>query len=134
MKKDIVTLAVEQVAVVATPRTGDAAEQLWDIHLVNEGDEIMENVLVSSRGFGELDGREKTTTTLRYFFQEIPPKSSVVVEPIQPALFAIDNEYWVSFNQKGHMLDRKYLFPAKSIDANKLDFQSIINLAGISAK
>lgn len=134
MKKDIITIAVEQAAIVVVPREGDVNGQLWDVYLVNESDHKMESVLVSSRGYGELDGREKTTTTLRYFFQEVAPKSSVLVEPIQTALFGINNEYWISFNQGKNMLDRKFVFPANSINEGKLNHLDVINQQGIAAK
>lgn len=133
MKKDIIKIAVEQAAIVALPREGDVSGELWDVYLVNESDQKMETVLVSSRGYGEMDGREKTTTTLRYFFQEIAPKSSVLVEPIQTALFAINNEYWVSFNKGKHMLDRKFIFPANSIKTDQLNHLDVINQKGIAA-
>lgn len=134
MKKDIITIAVEQAAIVVIPREGNVSGELWDVYLVNESDQKMENVLVASRGYGELDGREKTTTTLRYFFQELAPKSSVLIEPIQTALFGINNEYWISFNKGEDMLDRKFLFPANSIAANHLNHLDVINVKGIAAK
>jgi hypothetical protein len=134
MKKDIITIAVEQASIVVLPREGDVSGELWDVYLVNESDQKMESVLVSSRGYGELDGREKTTTTLRYFFQEVAPKSAVLVEPIQTTLFEINNEYWVSFNQGQDMLDRKFLFPADSIEASSLDHLDVINRKGMAAK
>lgn len=115
MKKDIQQVVVEMVSVAAIPPNQPTEESLWNIYLTNEGDEAMENVIIASKGYGIVDGRDKTTTVLRYFFQRIAPGARVLVEPMQPALFAIYNEYWVSFNLGEEMLDRRFVFPAGSI-------------------
>lgn len=120
MKKDIQQVVVEMVSVVAIPPNQPTEDSLWNIYLTNEGNEAMENVIVASKGYGMVDGRDKTTTVLRYFFQRIEPGARVLVEPMQPALFAIYNEYWVSFNLGEDMLDRRYIFPASSISLEAL--------------
>ena len=66
MKKDIATPEVTDVSVAVVPRQ-EAGEELWDIYLINEGDEPLENVLVTSQGYGSIDGVDKTTTVLRHF-------------------------------------------------------------------
>ncbi|MEL6142611.1 MAG: hypothetical protein AAFU67_13460 [Bacteroidota bacterium] len=133
MKKDITQLPVENVAVVISPRTGQASQELWDVYLVNQGNEPLSNVIISCRGYGELDGRDKTTTTLRYFFETVPAASSVLVEPIQPILFGIVNEYWVSFNQGDQMLDKKFVFAADSINAEACGHVAILERIGVAA-
>jgi len=133
MKKDIKQLPVENVAVVISPRTGQASQELWDVYLVNQGDVPLNNVIVSCRGYGELDGRDKTTTTLRYFFESVPRASSVRIEPIQPVLFGISNEYWVSFNIGNQMLDKKFVFAPGSITAEACGHVAILERAGVAA-
>ncbi len=129
MKKDIQQVVVEMVSVAAIPPNQPSPESLWNIYLTNEGDELMENVIVASKGYGVIDGRDKTTTVLRYFFQRIEPGARVLVEPIQPALFAIYNEYWVSFNLGEDMLDRRFVFPENSISLEALQGAEIGILA-----
>ena len=89
MKKDIATPEVTDVSVAVVPRE-DAGEELWDIYLINEGDEPLENVLVTSQGYGSIDGVDKTTTVLRHFHQNLGPNDAIRIEPIQPALFGIN--------------------------------------------
>ena len=78
-----------------------------------------------------LNGRDKTTTVLRHFHQLIPAKGSLKIEPIQPELFGIQNEYWVSFNAKGSMLDKKFIFPAGSINEEQLQTVPVLNQPGV---
>lgn len=122
MKKDITQLPVKDIKVAVCPRNGDLQEELWDVFLINEGSRPITNVLISSRGYGVLDGREKITTTLRYFHESMSANSNFMIEPIQSSLFGINNEYWVSFNQGEHILDKKFTLLANSVSTTSLVF------------
>ena len=117
MKKDIPELRVEDLAIAVVPRE-DTAEgnDLWDVYVINLKEEKIENVLINSRGYGEIRGEKMKTTTLRYFYDEIAPLEIQKVEPIQSSLFNLTNEYWISFSLNGHMFDKKYIFVKGSID------------------
>lgn len=130
MKKDIVTPEVTDVSVAVVPRR-DGAEDLWDIYLINEGEESLENVLITSQGYGSIDGVDKTTTVLRHFHQTLPARDAIKVEPIEPALFDINNEYWVSFNSGDHMLDKRFLFRAGTISESALRQLPVIDRPGV---
>ena len=130
MKKDIATPEVTDVSVAVVPRQ-DTGEELWDIYLINEGDEPLENVLITSQGYGSIDGVDKTTTVLRHFHQTLGPRDAVKIEPIQPALFGINNEYWVSFNSGEYMLDKRYLFKAGTISDAALDTLPVLDRPGV---
>ena len=130
MKKDIATPEVTDVSVAVVPRQ-DAGEELWDIYLINEGDEPLENVLITSQGYGSIDGVDKTTTVLRHFHQTLSARDAIKIEPIQPALFGINNEYWVSFNSGEHMLDKRYLFKAGTISNDALDTLPVLDRPGV---
>ena len=130
MKKDIATPEVTDVAVAVVPRN-DAGEELWDIHLLNLGDQPLENVLITSQGYGSIDGVDKTTTVLRHFHQSLGARKAVKIEPIQPALFNINNEYWVSFNRGDHMLDKRYTFAAGTISDTALTTLPILDRPGV---
>jgi hypothetical protein len=131
MKEDIAVPEVTNVMVAVVPRTQGGEDDLWDIYVINEMDEPMENVLITSQGYGILNGRDKTTTVLRHFHQIIPPMGSLKIEPIQPELFGIQNEYWVSFNARGSMLDKKFIFPAGSINEEQLRTVPVLNQPGV---
>lgn len=112
MKKDIPILKVENIAIAVVPGDDD---ELWNTYIVNEKNEAITNVLINSKGYGELNGDVVKTSVLRHFFEEIQPTSALMIEPIQTKLFDITNEYWVSFTLDNYMYDKKYVFVQGSI-------------------
>jgi hypothetical protein len=117
MKKDIPELKVEDLAIAIVPASEDAHnDEIWDVYILNLKEDPIKNVLVNSRGYGELKGEHIKTTTLRHFFEEIGPLEILKIEPIQKALFQITNEYWVSFSFEGQVYDKKYVFVVGSIE------------------
>ena len=117
MKRDIPVHKVEDLAIAVVPRTDESTEeQLWDTFLINMKEEPIRSVLVCSKGYGNMEGEEMKTTTLRHFFEEIGPNRAVQIEPIQIKLFNITNEYWVSFTYENYMYDKRYIFVRGSIE------------------
>jgi hypothetical protein len=112
MKKDIPILKVENIAIAVVPGDDD---ELWNTYIINEKEESISNVLINSKGYGEINGDIVKTSVLRHFFEEIQPTSALMIEPIQTKLFDITNEYWVSFTLDNYMYDKKYVFVQGSI-------------------
>lgn len=135
MKKDIPNLRVENVALAVVPREDSVSdEDLWDVYILNLREEKISNVLINSRGYGEMDGEKMKTTTLRYFYDEIPALEITKVEPIQTKLFGLTNEYWVSFTADGHMYDKKYIFVKGSIDKSNFTRIPFLDMPGVMIK
>jgi hypothetical protein len=132
MKKDIPELKVEDLAIVIVPRADDAHhEELWETHLLNLKEEPLQNVMVSSRGYGEIDGQEKKTSTLRHFFERVEPMGTVLIEPILKEAFALTNEYWVSFSFEGEMYDKRYVFVTGSMEPSNFTPIPFLNRKGV---
>ncbi|MEH0155307.1 hypothetical protein V6R21_14270 [Limibacter armeniacum] len=111
MKKDIQpTPPVEDVAIVAVIEEEHQGELEWSIYLFNMKEHEIQTVLVSSSGYGQVDGRDVKTSTLRYFLEDVPKLSFRKIEPIKDDLFVLHNEYWVSFYENGRLLDKKFTF------------------------
>lgn len=121
MKRDILQKEVDQLAIVISPR-GEAADHndLWDSFLVNLHQEPITSVLISSKGYGLINGEKMSTTTLRHFFEEVGPREMIAIEPIQPSLFALTNEYWVSFMHQDYMYDKKFIFAEGTIHESRI--------------
>jgi hypothetical protein len=134
MKEDIITPEVSDVIVAVAPRQGGAAEDLWDIYVINLREDPMENVLITSQGYGELNGKDKTTTVLRHFHQSIAPGAYLKVEPIQRVLFDIQNEYWISFNDQGEMLDKRFIFKAGQISEAAFETVPVLGRPGVMVR
>lgn len=134
MKQDILIPEVQDVIVAVVPRDGNYDEEIWDIFVINLRGESMDNVLITSQGYGMINGSDKSTTVLRHFHQRLDSSVAVKIEPIQKELFAIQNEYWVSFNDKEVMLDRKFIFKANTITPEMMEMIPVLNKMGVMIK
>ena len=136
MKKDIPKYKVEDLAIAIVPREDkliidNPEEDLWDTYILNLKEEKIKSVLVASQGYGELEGQEMKTTTLRHFYEEIEPLAILKIEPIQRKLFDLTNEYWVSFNFNGYMYDKRYVFVKGSISEMNFTTIPFLNRKGV---
>ncbi|MCG8327921.1 MAG: hypothetical protein MI974_09570 [Chitinophagales bacterium] len=132
MKSDIKNLKVQDIAIAIVPRKDvNQDEALWDSYILNLKEEPITNVLINSRGYGEMDGEKVKTTILRHFFEEIGPLQVVKIEPIQTKLFNLTNEYWVSFVHQDYMYDKKYVFVTGSITEDNFTTIPFINMKGV---
>ena len=146
MKKDIPQPKVTHLAIAVVPRPAPLDDlgqpippvadevELWDCFLLNLRDAPITNVLISSRGYGQIDGEKKSTTILRHFFEELAPETAYKIEPIQTTLFDLTNEYWVSFNYDAHMYDKKYVFVKGSIAEEYFTKVPIVGRKGVLIK
>jgi hypothetical protein len=116
MKKDIPLHKFEDLAIAIAPRSELATDgDLWDVYLLNFKEDPIRNVIIHSRGYGELEGESRRTSQFRFFFDEINPLAIVQVEGIQPELFDLTHEFWVSFWYNEYLFDKKYVFVQGSI-------------------
>jgi hypothetical protein len=129
MRKDIKFPKVKDVAMAVVPDSKENEE--WSVFLVNMKDVNLEGVIIASRGYGEMEGRDVKTSTLRQFFESIPSHEFVKVELIEKKLFSISNEFWVSFWIKGEMFDRKYVFVPESITPDNFTDIPLLNKKGV---
>ena len=133
MIKDIPILKVEDLAIVVAPRLEyeEDHEDFWDSWLLNLKNEPIRSVLVNSRGYGIINGEERRTTTLRYFWEEIGPREAVKIEPIQKIVLDIANEYWVSFSFNDYLYDKKYVFVPGSLAQINFTDIPLLNRKGV---
>jgi len=124
MKQDIAFDPVEGVSVAIVPDSdavpGAAGAPTWTVYLLNDNDVALENVLIAAEGYGtQPTGEAVRTSTLRYRFEEVAPHSATPVELIDPAVFHLTNQYWVSYYLDGRIFDKKFLFvPDAIVPAN----------------
>ncbi len=133
MKKDILIQKVEDLAIAIVPRLPDEEDQdyFWDAYLINLKDEPIKSVLVNSRGYGELQGEPRKTTTLRYFWEEVGPLELVKIEPVPKEVMVLANEYWVSFTYNDYLYDKKYVFVPGSLDEMHFTEIPFLNRKGV---
>ena len=86
--------------------------------LLNNNDFALDTVIIASEGYGtQPDGQAVRTSTLRYHFPEIGPQSATPIELIDPAVFHLTNQYWVSYYREGQIFDKKFVFVPDSLVA-----------------
>ena len=137
MKKDIPEHKVSDLAIAIVPRNGaeiNGEMELWDVYVLNLKNDPIQNVLVNSRGYGELSGEQMKTTVLRHFIEEIGAHQAFLIEPIQTKLFDIANEYWVSFTYNDYMYDKKYVFVRGSIVQENFTTIPLLERRGVMIK
>ena len=135
MKQDIPFDPVEGVSVAIVPDAAAAVgdEQTgWQVYLLNHNAYALRNVIVSANGYGrQPDGEPVRTSTLRYVYEEVPPRTAVPVEPIDPALFHLNNQYWVSYYRGSQIFDKKYIFVPDSIVLDNFIHIALLDQAGV---
>jgi len=131
MIKDIPLPLVQHVTLAVVREKDNLMQDSWRVYLINDNDVSIENVLVSSIGYGEKGGEEQKTSTLRHFLQTIGPRSSVLVEPIDSGLFHLNNEYWVSYYIGRDLYDKRFVFVPDSICEENLRPIASLNREGV---
>lgn len=131
MKKDIDFGTVEGISVAVATTPNEAGVDAWNVYLLNNNPFPIENVLVASKGYGILDGQEVKTSVLRHMFERVEAKTFVQIEPIDPAIFHINNEYWVSYYVDRQIFDKKFIFVPDSITQENLIEIGMLNMQGV---
>ena len=131
MRKDIVPPKVEGVAMAVVREPDEEGEDAWYVYLINRNDHALENVLISSRGYGELQGEARATSEMRHHLERLGPRSWARIERIMEELFALSNQYWLSFYVSRALHDKKYIFLAGSIDEANFTQLPLMNAKGV---
>lgn len=131
MLKDIPRQKVEDLAIAIVPPAESSEDDLWDVMIINLHEARIQSVMVTAKGYGEITGEKKETATFRYFIKEVNALAIEKIEPIQPAVFELTNEYWVSFSLNGHLFDKKYIFVKGSISPENFTPIPFLNRKGI---
>lgn len=131
MKKDLPENIVKDVAIAIVLEQEYADGNDYRVYLINLSDKAINNVLISSKGYGQLDGEGVRTSTLRHFFEQVGPGTFVGVETIQDRLFGLNNEYWLSYYQDKNIFDRKFIFLPESVVEGNFIRIPLVNKPGV---
>lgn len=136
MKQDISFDPVEGVSIAIVPAADNAltpaGQPIWQVYLLNHNIFPLQNVIVNANGYGQqADGEKVRTSTLRYLFEEVLPRTAVPIEPLDPALFHLNNQYWVSYYHGARIFDKKYIFVPDSIVEANFTHIALLDQAGV---
>lgn len=131
MKKDIDFRKVEGVAVAVAREQVAENEYDWSVHLINNNEFPLSNVLVNSKGYGVKDGEEQKTSVLRQLIEHVDANSTSKIERIDPSVFHLTNQYWISYYIEREIFDKKFIFVPETIIEDNLSFIPQLELEGI---
>lgn len=131
MKTDLPENIVEQVSIAIVLDSATPEAKLWKVYLINLKDMPLETVLISSKGYGEKNGEQIKTSTLRHSLGNVNAKSFVQVELIDEQVFGLTNEYWVSYYLGNQIYDKKFIFVPESIVETNMTRIPLLNKGGV---
>jgi len=131
MKKDINFHIAEHVQVVAVQEWDDAfLAQNWNVYLVNNASEVIETVLIVTRGQSE----DRKTSTLRYNLGSMKPQTAKKIEFILEEVLSFTNEYMVTYFSEDKLHDKRFVFDANQISEKNTKAIAVLDAKGVVAK
>ncbi|MDB5010766.1 MAG: hypothetical protein JWR67_1816 [Mucilaginibacter sp.] len=131
MIKDLPENNVKDIAIAVALEKESAESKIWYVYVINLKKEPIENVLITSKGYGEKNGEQVKTSVLRHMFPVIEGGAYKLVELIDEQTFGLNNEYWLSYYIGNNIYDKKFIFlPESIIDINFIKIP-VINKPGV---
>ena len=133
MREELEGPKVEKVGVAVIQQKNGKGEKIYNVYLLNLRDDIMEGIIITSKGYGQNanTGEKVETAMLRHTLEVLLPNEAGKIEPIMEELFGIANEYWVSFYIDGQMYDKKFVFVPESISEANMRNISLLGERGV---
>lgn len=130
MKKDINFHPVTGIKLAIAKEEKDGNEE-WAVYIINKNLIEINTLMITSKGYGQVFGENKKTSVLRHLIEELGPQSIARVEPIDPALFSLNNEFWVSYFILDQIFDKKFIFVKGSMHQDNITYIPEIDLYGV---
>ncbi|WP_299382668.1 hypothetical protein [uncultured Lacinutrix sp.] len=131
MKKDIDIPKVEGVYVAIVNEYNDIYKtQDWNAYIINDKDVDLEMVLIVTSGYSE----KKMTSIFRKKVDLLPKKSYAKIELMQEDLFALNNQFKVTFFQDNKMFDKTYTFRKNTVNLQALQELPLMEARGVLVK
>ncbi|RZK41698.1 MAG: hypothetical protein EOO90_10105 [Pedobacter sp.] len=134
MKADLPNNIVQDVAIAIVLISETPEVKNWTVYLLNLKEEPITNVMITSKGYGDKDGKQVKTSLLRHFIGDLSSQAFAGVEAIDPAVFGLTNEYWLSYYIGSEIFDKKFIFlPESVVDENMIRIP-LVNKPGVMIK
>lgn len=131
MKKDIQIPDVKDVFVAIVKEFNEVYNTKdWNAYIINDKDVDLEMVLIVTTGYSA----DKMTSIFRKKIDILPKKSYAKIELIQEELFALNNQFKVSFFEGNQMLDKTYTFRKNTINEKALQPVPLMKVRGVLVK
>lgn len=106
-------------------------DQQWHAYIINTNDYPLNNLLIVSKGYSAAEEPRKDTSVLRHSIELLMERSYAIIEPLDPAVFDLFNEFWVSFYHENQIYDKKFIFTPDSIREDHLVTIDALELEGV---
>jgi len=131
MKKDITIPKVEDVYIAIVREFNDIYKtQDWNAYIINDKKVDLDIILIVSSGHTE----EKVTSTFRKKLDKLPAQSYAKIELMHEDLFALNNQFKVSFFEGNTMFDKTYLFRKNTINLKAFQEIPLMDVKGVLVK
>ena len=136
MREELLGPKVEDVAMAVVQQYNEENEIIYYAYLLNLREDIMEGIIVTSKGYGQNvdSGQRVKTSTLRHSLEILLPNEAAKIEPLMEEVFALSNEYWVSFWVNDQLFDKKFIFLAESISEENMKKIPLLGEIGVMIK
>jgi hypothetical protein len=131
MIKDLPKNIVKDIAIAVALEKESVESKIWYVYLINLKNIPIENVLITSKGYGEKDGVQVKTSVLRHMIPVVESNSYKLIEPIDEQTFGLNNEYWLSYYIGKDIYDKKFIFLPESIVEMNFTRLPVINKVGV---
>jgi hypothetical protein len=99
----------------------------WNAYIINDKSVDLEIVLIVTTGFSD----DKITSTFRKKIDKLPSKSYAKIELMQEELFALNNQFKVTFFEGNTMFDKTFLFRKNTINTKALQPIPLMEAKGV---
>jgi len=131
VKKDIIIPKVEDVYVAVVNEYNDIYKtQDWNAYIINDKDVDLEMVIIVTDGYSE----DKMTSKFRKKLDLLPKKSYAKIELMQEDLFALNNQFKVTYFENNQMFDKTFLFRKNTINLKALQRIPLMEAKGVWVK
>ncbi|SEA16202.1 hypothetical protein [Bizionia paragorgiae] len=131
MKQDIDIPKVEGVYVAIVNEYNDIYKtQDWNAYIINDNDDALEMVIIVTDGYSE----DKITSKFRKKIDVLPKKSYAKIELMQEELFAVNNQFKVTYFKGNTMYDKVYTFRKNTINLKALQPVPLMEARGVLVK
>ena len=131
MKKDIQIPKAEGVYVAVVNEYKDVYKTNdWNAYIINDKNVDLDVVLIVTSGYSD----KKMTSIFRKKLDLLPKKSYAKIELMQEDLFALNNEFKVTFFEGNTMFEKTYLFRKNTINLKALQTVPLMKVKGVLVK
>lgn len=130
MKKDIeIPIAKDVHVAVVHEWNEEFLAKEWNTYILNNRTTQIDMVLIVSKGYDA----ERKTSTMRHAIGVVEAKSFAKIEMLQEELFALTNEFFVTYYADNKIYEKRFLFEKNSVNENVLSNIPLIEKEGMFA-